>query len=802
MLCERAIRRALTPPLGVAGIILPIVLVLVVVLVGAAPPRPADAQTGPGQGIDAGRLSRIDGAVEAAIQDGQLPGAVVLVWHRGRIVYERAFGARAVIPTREPMTTDTVFDLASLTKVVATTTAVMMLIEEGAIGLDDPVALHLPGFERHDKGGITIHHLLTHVSGLRPDLPLEEEFDGADVAIARALDERQQTPPGTTFVYSDINFLLLAEIVARVSGRSFERFVTARIFEPLGMTDTMFNPPASLRGRIAPTERCTRLGWPCGAADGVMLRGVVHDPTARRMGGVAGHAGLFSTAADMARFGAMLLGGSAVDGARLLSPLTVARMTTTATPAGLADRRGLGWDIDSRYSRNRGEIFSDRSFGHTGFTGTSIWVDPPSQTVVLFLSSRVHPDGRGNVTALRGRVATLAAAAVRDMPVESAAPDADVRVDAGIDVLRQEAFRSLRGARVGLVTNQTGRARDGVSTIDLLDRAPDLELVALLSPEHGIRGTFDDRVPDTRDATTRVPVYSLYGDTRRPTARMLAGVDTVVVDLQGAGARFYTYMTTMAYVMEEAARGGQRVVVLDRPNPITGGGVEGPLLDETARGFTGYYPMPVRHGLTMGELARLFNTEREIGVELDVISLRWWRRGLWFDETGLTWVNPSPNLRSVTQTTLYPGIGAIEGTNVLVGRGTDTPFEQVGAPWVDGPALAARLNARRLPGVRFYPVSFTPGSSRHAGRLCQGISLVVTDRRVLRPVRVGLEIAAALYALHPETFDLDAAARLLGSTAVLARIRDGDDPAEIAADWEAGEEAFRALRERYLRYPD
>ena len=797
MLSERRTRRLMTALIGAFARALVIGIVLTVM---AGPPRPANAQTLPGSGIDADRLLRIDGAVDEAIRDGQLPGAVVLVWHRGRIVYERASGARAVAPTREPMTTDTVFDLASLTKVVATTIAVMMLVEDGAIGLHDPVARHLPGFERHDKGGITIHHLLTHVSGLRPDLPLEEEFDGADVAIARALDERPQTPPATAFVYSDINFFLLAEIVARVSGRRFERFVTERIFEPLGMADTMFNPPASLRRRIAPSERCTPLGWPCGTADGEMLRGVVHDPTARRMGGVAGHAGLFSTARDLARFGAMLVGEGAFDGGRILSPLTIARMTTTATPAGLADRRGLGWDIDSRYSRNRGEIFSDRSFGHTGFTGTSIWIDPQSETVVIFLSNRVHPDGRGNVTALRGRVATLAAAAVHDIPVESAAPAARVRVDAGIDVLRQEGFAPLRGARVALVTNQTGRARDGVSTIDLLDRAPEVELVALLSPEHGIRGTSDASVPDTRDATTGLPVYSLYGDTRRPTARMLAGVDTVVIDLQGAGARFYTYMTTMAYVMEAAAMRGQRVVVLDRPNPITGRGVEGPLLDDTARGFTGYYPMPVRHGLTMGELARLFNTELDLGVALDVIPLQGWRRGFWFDETGLTWVNPSPNLRSVTQATLYPGIGAIEGTNLSVGRGTDTPFEQLGAPWIDGPALAARLNARRLSGVRFYPVSFTPVSSRYAGSLCHGISLVVTDRRVLRPVRLGLEIAGAVYALHPEAFDLDAAARLFGSAEALARIRAGDDPAEIAADWEAAEDAFRELRASYLLY--
>ena len=386
-----------------------------------------------------------------------------------------------------------------------------------------------------------------------------------------------------------------------------------------------------------------------------MLRGAVHDPTARRMGGVAGHAGLFSTAADLARFGRMLLGDGALDGARILAPLSVARMTSPATPAGMRDVRGLGWDIDSTYSSNRGALFPVGSFGHTGFTGTSIWVDPSSQTFVVFLSNRVHPEGGGQVTALRGRVATLAAAAVMDRPAGRSAGDAGrgtAQVQTGIDVLREEGFARLRGARVALLTNRTGLARDGVRTVDLLHQSPEVELELLLGPEHGLGGDADGPVADARDAATGLPVYSLYGDTRRPTGRMLGGVDTVVVDLQDAGARFYTYAATMAYVMEAAAERGLRVVVLDRPNPITGAAVEGPLQDAGQTGFTGYLPLPVRHGMTLGELARLFNAEREIGAQLDVVPLRGWRRELWFDETGLTWVDPSPNLRTVTQAAL------------------------------------------------------------------------------------------------------------------------------------------------------
>ena len=766
--------------------------------------RPADRAAEPVP-IDSRRLARIDTAVEAAISDGDLPGAVVLVWSQGRTAYLKAFGRRAVEPESEPMTVDTIFDLASLTKVVATTTAVMMLVEEGRVRLRAPVADYLPGFEQHGKERITVGQLLAHVSGLRPDLDLEQQFDGRETALERTYEERPVAAPGGRFVYSDLNFMLLGEIVARVSGQPLDEFAARRIFEPLGMGETMFLPPAALAGRIAPTEACVGVEWPCrgDAADAVMLRGAVHDPTARRMGGVAGHAGLFSTAVDLARFGEMVLGGGERDGVRILAPLTVARMTSPATPAGMRDVRGLGWDIDSRYSANRGDLFPVGSFGHTGFTGTSIWIDPSSRTIVVFLSNRVHPDGGGRVVALRGRVATLAAAAVMDSPVALESMRADPpggAVDTGIDILREEQFARLRGARVALLTNRAGLARGGVRTIDLLRAAPDLEVEVLLSPEHGLAADAEGSVADSRDAPSGLPVYSLYGNTRRPTPRMLDGVDTVVVDLQDAGARFYTYAATVAYVMEAAAQRGVRVLVLDRPNPIGGRTVEGPLLDAGQTGFTGYLPMPVRHGMTLGELARLFNAEREIGAELEVVPLRGWRRDMWFDETGLTWVNPSPNLRTVTQAALYPGIGAIEGSNLSVGRGTDTPFERVGAPWVDGAALAERLNARRVPGVRAYPVTFTPSAGPYAGEPCRGIHLIVTDRDALRPVRLGVEIAAILHARHGEQFEIDRTLRLLGSREALQGIRDGADPADVAASWAAGEQAWRARRASYLLY--
>jgi uncharacterized protein YbbC (DUF1343 family)/CubicO group peptidase (beta-lactamase class C family) len=751
------------PDLGLMTIALSL---LTTAATSATPPATA-SPAHPGASIQAGldlrRLDRVDALVHGAIADHKLPGAVVLVGRGDVVVFERAYGRRSVEPAPEPMTLDTVFDLASVTKVVATATSVMILVEEGRIRLGDRVSGFIPEFARYGKDGITVRHLLTHVSGLRPDLDLSDAWTGYDTAIARAVEEVPLARPGERFVYSDINFFLLGEIVRRVAGEPLDAFAKRRIFEPLGMRDTSFNPPASLLPRIAPTEKCTPFGWPCEGPGMSVLRGVVHDPTARRMAGVAGHAGLFSTASDLALYCRMILRGGSLGAPRVLSPLAVAKMTSPATPPAVPHTRGLGWDMDSSYSSNRGELLPLGSFGHTGWTGTSIWIDPATGLFVVLLSNRVHPDGKGDVTPLRAKVATAAAAALVEAPPAArglawtgrdtgpSGTPARPRQEAvltGIDKLRAEGFASLAGKRVGLVTNHTGRACDGATTIDLLHSAPGFSLVALFSPEHGIRGALDEKVPTGRDEKTGLVIHSLYGETQRPTDEMLTGIDTLVLDLQDVGARFYTYTTTMAYVLEEAAKRRIAVVVLDRPNPIGGFLIEGPTIDESARGFTAYFPMPVRHGLTMGELALLFNAENKIGADLIVVPLQGWRRDAWFDETGLPWISPSPNMRNMNEAALYPGIGAIEATNISVGRGTDTPFEQIGAPWVDGVRLAAFLNERRLPGIRFYPLSFTPTSSKHTGQLCQGVFLLVTDRDALRPVRVGLEVAAALWRLH------------------------------------------------------
>ena len=766
--------------------------------------------------IDLEKLEAIEPLIRGEIGQKHLPGAVVLIGLGDRIVYQKAIGDRALQPTREPMTLDTIFDLASLTKVVATTTSVMLLIEQGKLRLVDRVSTFIPGFERYGKADITIRHLLTHISGLRPDVDLGDSWHGTQEAIRLAVEEVPTAPPGTRFVYSDINFFLLGEIVHRVSGEPLDQFVQKRVFKRLAMNDTMFKPPATLAARIAPTENCTPYGWPCEGPGMTMLRGVVHDPTARRMDGVAGHAGLFGTAADLAIFCRMLLNGGSFRGVRVLAPLTVAKMTTPVPAAEDRNLRALGWDVDSSYSSNRGELLPLGSFGHTGFTGTSLWIDPATSMFVVFLSNRVHPEGKGDVTPLRARVATIAASALTAAPPAARSamftgrdfgagtpppPRPSPPVQSGLDSLRADGFNVFRGKRVGLVTNHTGRGRDGTSAIDLIQAAKDVRLSALFSPEHGIRGILDANVPSEKDEKTGLVIHSLYGDTRRPTAAMLDGLDAIAIDLQDIGTRFYTYMTTMAYVMEEAARRNLPVYVFDRPNPINGFQIEGPALDKAAVGFTGYFPpMPVRHGMTLGELARLFNGENRIGANLTVIPMKNWDRNRWYDDTGLPWINPSPNMRNLLQATVYPGVGAIESTNLSVGRGTDTPFEQIGAPWIDGVQLAELLNARNVPGVRFYPVRFTPATSKYAKEECQGVFIVVTDRSALRPVRLGVELAAALNKLYGSKYELEAAERLLGSRDSIARIRAGDDPSAIAASWSAAEGRWRLMRAKYLLY--
>ena len=779
----------------------------------------------PGAAVPTRTLSSVDSIIQSAISDGTIPGAVLIVGHDGHVIYRKAYGERALEPRREAMTPDTIFDVASLTKVIVTAPALMQLVEKGKVRLNDPVAKYLPEFAQNGKADITVRQLLTHYSGLDPDLDLKTAWEGKQTAYAMAMAEMPADPPGAKFSYSDINFIVLGELVERVSGETLDEYAVRHIFAPLKMLHTRFMPPATWRAKIAPTQY---------DENEHMLRGVVHDPTARRMGGAAGHAGLFSTADDLAKYAQALLDSG--DG--ILSALSVEKMTRPEQPPTAPVLRGFGWDIDSPFSSNRGDLFPVGSYGHTGFTGTSLWIDPTTRTYIILLTNAVHPRGKGNAIALRSKVATAVAAVLPLTPGEkealrwesitgyneaqSAARRMSTRngsVKTGVDVLEEHGFDALRSAgsegsgrgrplhtkiKIGLVTNQTGVDADGRRTIDVLDVAEGVSLEAIFSPEHGVTGSVDTTdIHNSKDAATGVPVYSVYGATdaaRRPSVDVMKNLDAVVFDIQDAGARFYTYETTLGYFLEAAAAAGVEVILLDRPNPVTGSFVQGPVADAGHESFTNYWTLPVRHGMTMGELAKMFNVEKNINAKLTVVPMEGWQRGDWFDSTGLAWVNPSPNLRSVTEAALYPGVALIEGTNVSVGRGTDTPFEVVGAPWVKSRELAAFLNARGISGVRFVPMTFTPTSSNYSGVKCEGVNIVLTERNALDAPELGIELAAALKKLYAADYKMERMAELLVNQSAFDGLVAGKDPRRIAQDWQEDLEKFEVVRKKYLIY--
>jgi uncharacterized protein YbbC (DUF1343 family)/CubicO group peptidase (beta-lactamase class C family) len=752
----------------------------------------------------------LDRAVDQAVRDSLIPGAVLIVGHDGKVVYRKAYGSRALIPEREPMTVDTIFDIASLTKVVATTPSLMKLVEQGKLRINDPVTAYLPEFQG-GKSDITVRDLMTHFSGLRPDLDLEPAWSGYETGIKRALIDKPTAPAGVRFVYSDINFVLLGEIVRRLSGKPLDEFTREQIWQPLGMRETTFRPAASLRARIAPTE--------IDAATGTPFRAVVHDPTARYMGGVAGHAGVFSTADDLARYAEMLAGLGEREGVRVISPLTIRKFAAPNSPPDQPVLRGLGWDIDSAYSSPRGDLFPVGSYGHTGFTGTSLWVDPGSKTYIILLTNLVHPKAGKNLGPLRSKIATAVAAVYG---YDAGSPDLSARgnyetlenagvrrttapnheVQAGLDVLEAEKFKTLEGKRIGLITNHTGVDRKGRRNIDAMLEAK-VRLTKIYAPEHGLAGRQDQPdIADGKDEATGLPVYSLYVNSKyRMTPAMIADVDALVFDIQDVGARFYTYSCTMLYAMEEAARTRTPFYVLDRPNPITGVHVEGPLLDSNMNSITACAPIPVRHGMTLGELANLWNAQRNLHADLHVIKMKNWQRGDWFDSTGLVWIDPSPNMRSLNAAALYPGLALLEASsNYSVGRGTDAPFEQIGADWIRGQELARYLNARFLPGVRVYATQFQPVSGPFAGKRIEGVRFVITNRDQLNAFRIGLDVAYSLEKLYPGKLNYEACRFLVGSREILDQMKVGGEPRLLEQRVMEDAGTFEELRRKYLLY--
>jgi SSS family transporter len=866
--------------------------------------------------------------INDAIAYHHLPGAVLLVGHSGHVVFEHAYGDRKLAgepglngrpAPAERMTEDTIFDMASLSKNLSTSTSIMQLFEQGKLNLDEPVEQLLPAFNPdHDpeRDKVTVRMLLTHTSGEAPDVDLRDPWglakpDKAE-GIRRALSTPLQREPGVRFVYSDINFILLGDIVETLSGEPLDVYAQSHIFKPLGMTETRYLPIAkacgphrivgaaivwapaprghmrytcpagdwstSILSRIAPTTHDDESKADPGANPhfDMLTRGTVHDPTTRRMGGVAGHAGVFSTAHDVSLFAQALLDRLAGRPSNFpLKQSTLQLMTTPEQPGhyagqlvlansaeqsaivngekgaqpGLAPRypaihgqdlRGFGWDIDTAFSKPRGMIFPIGSFGHTGFTGTSLWMDPGSDTYVVLLANAVHPRGNAPISNLRGEVATAVAQTLKLYVGAEASASTPSATSTGIDVLESDRFAELTTLaaqhnnvlRLGILTNQSGVDAHGHRTIDiiandLLKVVPGAKLTTIFSPEHGIFGKQDTTSfgPET-DSTTGLRVTSLYGShdsDRRPSHEQLKDLDAVVIDLQDAGVRTYTYEAVTGYFLEAAAREQSEfhhtlnIVVLDRPDPINGIDVQGPVSDAGHENYTDYGQIPVRHGMTLGELARFYNGTRHIDAPLTVIAMQNWTRSEFYDQTGLPWVNPSPNLHNLTATLILPALTLLEATNATVGRGTPTPFELIGAglpakdkttgaqpsAWFKASDVADALNARHIPGVTFSAtttiVDDDPIHPYH-GQTIEAVRIIVTNRNALDSPELGVEMLSVLYKLYPEQFHLQRAANLLANAATEAAIARGDDPRSIAATWQTSLDEFKAAREPYLLY--
>lgn len=779
----------------------PVFAAFLLVLLLSAPAVPSPSPPGLDAPSLEQRLAPVADIVAKAIRGGKTPGAVVLIGREGRVVYRRAFGFRSLLPVKAPMTEDTVFDLASLTKPIATAVAVMQLAEQGKLDIDDPVSRYWPAFKENGKSAITIRRLLTHYSGLNPDLPMRPPWTGYTTAMEKILSERPVFPPGRVYVYSDINYEALGELVRRVSGLPLDEYCEKNIFKPLRMKDTGFHPLPGLKDRIAPTR----------FAFNKMLCGKPHDPTCFRMGGVSGHAGLFSTADDLALFARAFLNRGELNNAAILKPETVLLMTSPQSPPGKTPR-GLGWELGPSFLPDESADAQTAAYGHFGYTGTALWIDPLTKTYVIVLTNRVYPNDKGDVKSLRADIREAVTKALAPLPpgnmtaralaLAGISEESRRAVRTGIDVLAGRDFSDLSGKRIGLITNHTGLDSRGRSTIDLLYGAPGVKLVTIFSPEHGLFGREDRKVASITEPVTGLPVHSLYGDTMRPADPALEGLDALVFDVQDAGARFFTYISTMGYAMEAAAQKGIDFYVLDRPNPINASIVQGPLMDENLKSFTGYFPLPVRHGMTVGELAGMFNVEAGIRAKLHVVLMQGYSRSLWYDETGLPWMPPSPNLRTLTGETLYPGVALIEGANISVGRGTDTPFELVGAPWIRGKELARYLNSRGIAGVTFEPVTFTPKADRYKRTVCSGVRITLLDRRSLDAASLGLGLVEALYRLYPRSFKIDKTLDLVGSRDVLNALKSGQDPRSAASLWQPSLEKFLAMRSNYLIYQD
>jgi len=721
-------------------------------------------------------------ALADAVRDSKSPGAVAYVGTLDNTLFHEAVGYRQIDPVRVPTDTQTVYDLASLTKVVATTTAVLMLRERGTLELDKPATDYLPmaGFS-----AITIRHLLTHAAGVAPGRPFFRTHTSIDTMLAEYAAVGAEGPPGLRWRYSDIGFMILGRIIEHITGQGLDRFCEDTIFKPLHMTDTVFKPSETLRARCAPTEQCT---W-----RNRLVHGEVHDENASAAGGIAGHAGLFSTAADLAVFCRAFMRGE------LVSEATIDEISVKGQVPSYP-WQGLGWLVDPWDTKSTGFLPSRHALGHTGWTGASMWMDLGRGTFAILLSNTCHP-GRG------GRDnRTLRTVFHRGVARELYPRNANTH--AGLDRLLNERFHVLRNAnRIALLTNHAAVDELGRHILDVFGLGAGHKLHILYSPEHGIRGNYEAgaEVPSEEG---NVPVVSLYGQRKRPTRAELAGIDLFVVDLQDIGSRYYTYMATMRDCMAACAEARKPVLVLDRPNPLGGVVLEGPIAERVGSPVC-CAPIPIRHGMTMGELALFFLreefTQQKLVVYVNVLDS--WRRDLLFDECAYPWTPPSPNIPTPLTALLYVGTCLFEGTNLNEGRGTETPFHVFGAPWLDAKSVIAALDAAEMPGCTLWAFRYTPraipgkaSNPRYLGHECRGIRLQVQNPHDVRAFTTTLALLRAIRNRHPNEFQWAPFFDTLAGGPALRTWLENDVPtADILAQITPQLDVFAAARpQRYV----
>ena len=721
-----------------------------------------------------------DAWLAEAVRQSGAPGAVASVGRNGRAVWTGTFGLRQRVPVQEPVDLETRYDLASLTKVVATTTAVMLLAESGRLDLEAPVSDWIPlkGLDR-----FTLRHCLTHTTGLPAYRDLKNEVKSPVSMLEQITALQPEAPAGTRREYSDFGFILLGLVVEQAAGDRLDYFCAEHIFEPLGMGNTGFRPDPEARKTCAPTEQDR---W-----RGRLVRGEVHDENAWAMGGVAGHAGLFSTVGDLTHFCEALLGG------RLLKPETL--QTMIRPQWDFYPWQGLGWWLDPPMDWVNGFLLSRRAFGHTGWTGTSLWLDPETGGFVILLSNSCHPDRNRRDNRTLRKIFHLGAGLYL-------APDRTNAIPA-LDLLQRDQFAVLRKRRGIAVLTNTAAVNAWERPLTNLFEEFRVPVKIWFSPEHGLKRQAEAGEFVKSDRIAGVPVISLYGKQQRPTVEQLREIDLFVVDLPDVGTRYYTYPHTLLECLTACAAAGVPVMVLDRPNPLGGEILEGPVAEPPFSPVC-WGPAPVRHGMTLGETAEWFRTWKKLRpLKLEIRPCGNWRRELMFPACGMPWQAPSPNLPRPESALAYTGACLLEGTSLNEGRGTENPFLQFGAPWLDPERVLEMLDVAVMSGFSAQPVTYIPRSL--PGRsvrpawmdtACRGVLLDVTDWKAARPFRLFVEVLRAVRHVHGDaltfTPHFDA---LAGGTALRKRIQDGGDLSDLYDTWKRQQTLFDA--ERPKLYP-